>query len=125
VKEVNQDTTANNRAPDARLQHRLVPVLLLMLQVWSWDSDELLDLLVAFGLGDSDRDTFCQMLRQMESDGLIRLRWETAEAGLTRRVYMITPQGKTTLQSWLDAPDSPTEDELMWPSRHRSVNTQG
>jgi len=96
-----------------------------MLQVWSWYSDELLDLLVAFGLDDIDRDTFSQTLGQMESDGVIRSRWETTEAGLIRRVYMITLQGKTTLQSWLDAPDSLTEDELMWPSLHRSANTQG
>jgi PadR family transcriptional regulator, regulatory protein PadR len=125
VKDVNQDNTADNRATDARLQHWLVPVLLLLLQESSWYSDELLDLLVAFGLGDIDMDTFCQTLGQMESDGLIRSRWETAEAGLTRRVYMITLQGKTTLQSWLDAPESPAEDELIQPSLHRSANTQG
>jgi len=125
VKEVNQDNTAINRATDAWLQHQLVPTLLLLLQVWSWYSDELLDLLVVFGLGAIGMDTLCQTLGQMESDGLIRSRWETAEAGLTRRVYMITPQGKTTLQSWLDAPDAPTEDELIRPSLHRSANTQG
>jgi DNA-binding PadR family transcriptional regulator len=44
-----------------------------------------------------------RMLRELETGGLVRSEWEHGEAGPSKRVYHITPQGKERLDAWVGA----------------------
>jgi DNA-binding PadR family transcriptional regulator len=44
-----------------------------------------------------------RMLRSLEKAGLVRSEWEHGEAGPSKRVYHLTPQGEARLRVWVAA----------------------
>jgi PadR family transcriptional regulator PadR len=44
-----------------------------------------------------------RMLRDLEKKGLVRSEWKHGEAGPSKRVYSITPQGEDRLDVWVQA----------------------
>ncbi|MEW6553781.1 MAG: PadR family transcriptional regulator [Actinomycetota bacterium] len=42
-------------------------------------------------------------LRDLEKEGLVRSAWEHGEAGPSKRVYYLTPQGEARLEVWVAA----------------------
>jgi len=44
-----------------------------------------------------------RMLRDLEKAGLVRSEWEHGEAGPSKRVYYLTPQGEARLEVWVEA----------------------
>ncbi len=50
-----------------------------------------------------DAGAIYRKLREMEEEGLVVSRWEEAERGPARRVYEITPEGRSRLEDWVAA----------------------
>ncbi len=48
-----------------------------------------------------DASAVYRMLRQMESEGLVKSEWVTEGPGPAKRVYKITPEGGDFLSSWV------------------------
>jgi DNA-binding PadR family transcriptional regulator len=50
-----------------------------------------------------DPGSMYRLLRDLEEQGLVASSWQTAEAGPSRRVYVITPQGIEALELMADS----------------------
>lgn len=74
--------------------------LLLLLRNWSGYGYQLVQTLVAMGLGMVDPATVYRTLRQLESEGLISSSWDPQESGAARRMYTLTEAGEEYLKVW-------------------------
>ena len=90
--------------PDADLgripKNFLSSWLLLLLRNWSAHGYQLMQTLVAMGLGAVDPATVYRTLRQLESEGLITSEWDPQVSGAARRVYTLTDAGQEYLNVW-------------------------
>ncbi len=50
-----------------------------------------------------DSPAVYRMLRELERQGLVRSDWQPGEAGPSKRIYSITPQGRGRLALWVSA----------------------
>ncbi len=79
----------------------LEPCLLLLLFVDEGHGYELTEGLAPFGLNDVDSSLVYRALREMEETALIQSEWDAeAASGPARRVYRITPEGRSHLAAW-------------------------
>lgn len=74
--------------------------LLLLLRNWSAHGYQLMQTLVAMGLGAIDPATVYRTLRQLESEGMITSHWDPQASGAARRVYTLTDAGQEYLNIW-------------------------
>lgn len=58
---------------------------------------ELLTNLEGFGVRCVDSGTLYRVLRRTERDGLTQSRWEPADSGPARRIYVLTAMGRNAL----------------------------
>ena len=91
------------REAEARPRNWLTPVILLRLQEWNSYGYELMKRTAAFGFEAMNPGTFYRTLRQMENNGHVKSKWETAKGGPARRVYSITDAGEAYLDFWAEA----------------------
>jgi DNA-binding PadR family transcriptional regulator len=63
----------------------------------------LMDGLQEFGFQPDQMDIsiIYRALRSLEADGLVSDSWDDSSLGPQRRVYTITPQGETALDTWI------------------------
>jgi len=76
-----------------------------------------------FTCQEPDHAGLYRTLKQMEDEGLLTSAWDLAESGPARRVFTLTPAGKTCLARWKKtlAGYRDAVDELLGLlSRHRS-----
>ena len=81
----------------------LMPYLLLMLRDLNMHGYELWEKLTKLGFpgfNENDRATVYRALRQLEKEGKVESRWDTASDGPARRVYALTPSGADFLAVW-------------------------
>lgn len=81
----------------------LVPYLLLALSYYRAHGYLLQQYLRTLGFFGVDMTTIYRTLRHMEKQGLVDSNWDTEAEGPARRVYSLTPGGKTFLESWAAA----------------------
>lgn len=74
------------------------PAILLLLKQRRGHGYELLDRLSELGLEQRDHARVYRLLRWMESEGLVRSKWEISERGPARRVYQLTTDGERFLE---------------------------
>lgn len=79
----------------------LRPCLLLLLGEQSAHGYELLERLKVFGFS-RDPGGLYRVLRSLESEGLVRSRWEPSEAGPDRCAYRLTRTGREWLRAWAE-----------------------
>lgn len=86
------------------LERLIQPQLLLLLGLKPAHGYELIQRLneADFTSGEVDAATVYRNLRRMDNDGLVTSHWEAGPSGPGRRLYMITPLGKDTLQAWAE-----------------------
>jgi PadR family transcriptional regulator len=99
------ETQASSKVREAEVRPRnwLTPVILLRLQEWNSYGYELMKRTAAFGFEAMNPGTFYRTLRQMENNGHVKSKWETAKGGPARRVYSITDAGEAYLDFWAEA----------------------
>ncbi|MGD0621765.1 MAG: helix-turn-helix transcriptional regulator [Thermacetogeniaceae bacterium] len=92
---------ARGEVMKGRHEPLLQPILLLLLSEKSTHGYELHEKLAAFGLDVSvEPTTVYRRLRRFEELGLVTSQWETQDTGPARRLYEITPEGASNLQSF-------------------------
>ena len=84
----------------ARPKSWLEPVILLTLREWNSYGYELMKRATTFGFEAMNPGTMYRTLREMEENGVVKSKWETAKGGPARRVYSITDAGEAYLQFW-------------------------
>jgi poly-beta-hydroxybutyrate-responsive repressor len=95
-------TTEGCRCRGGVLRGVTQPRLLLQLAKQPAHGYELMEVLDKTGeLGSSDPGNLYRILRGLEEDGLVCSNWDTSGAGPARRVYELTEDGFTSLDSWV------------------------
>jgi PadR family transcriptional regulator len=87
----------------ARPKSWLEPVILLTLREWNSYGYELMKRATTFGFEAMNPGTMYRTLREMEENGVVKSKWETAKGGPARRVYSITDAGEAYLQFWVES----------------------
>jgi PadR family transcriptional regulator, regulatory protein PadR len=88
---------------EARPQHWITPVALVLLREESSYGYELMERLEQFGFEQISAGTLYTTLRRMEQEGLCESGWERSEGGPARRMYSITESGEAYLAAWAQA----------------------
>ena len=91
--------------PSQGKQERYIqPSILLGLLLKASYGYELIQEIQRFGFieGQAPPGMIYRHLRQLEQDGLVFSKWETAGAGPAKRMYNITDEGKAVLAIWID-----------------------
>jgi len=85
-----------------RASRYLVPALLLLLAEKSSHGYELTERYSELGFTEANFDpgAIYRTLKLLESEELIKSRWDTEETGPAKKVYSITPEGIEMLSSW-------------------------
>jgi PadR family transcriptional regulator PadR len=80
----------------------LVPALLLLLSEKSSHGYELTERYSELGFTDANFDpgAIYRTLKLLESEGFIKSKWDTEEAGPAKKIYIITPEGVEMLSTW-------------------------
>jgi len=80
----------------------LVPALLLLLSEKSSHGYELTERYSELGFTDASFDpgAIYRTLKLLESEELIKSKWDTEETGPAKKIYSITPEGVEMLSSW-------------------------
>lgn len=86
-----------------RSSRYLVPALLLLLAEKSSHGYELTERYSNIGFTDANFDpgAIYRTLKLLESENLIKSKWETDNAGPAKKIYSITPEGLEMLSSWI------------------------
>jgi len=77
----------------------LRPCLLLLIFEGATHGYELLEQVRALGLTSADAAGVYRCLRAMDEEGLLASQWEPSSTGPARRIYTVTPQGRTQLDT--------------------------
>ena len=87
---------------ERRVPRLLQPFILMALKGKQSYGYELIEKINGFGFHSSPPDVgaIYRQLRSMESEGLVKSKWDTKGAGPAKRVYRITPQGEEILHGW-------------------------
>jgi PadR family transcriptional regulator PadR len=93
---------SDDRGPDLGRMPKnfLASWLLLLLRNWNAHGYQLIQTLMAMGLGLVDPATVYRTLRQLEKEGLITSTWDPGTAGPARRVYTLSDAGEEYLRLW-------------------------
>jgi PadR family transcriptional regulator PadR len=94
-----QDTCA---CEERRVPRLLQPFILMTLKGKESYGYELIERINGFGFHSSPPDVgaIYRQLRSMESEGLVKSKWDTRGAGPAKRIYRITPQGEEIMHGW-------------------------
>ncbi|MCL5772301.1 MAG: helix-turn-helix transcriptional regulator [Actinobacteria bacterium] len=86
-----------------RSSRYLVPALLLLLAEKSSHGYELTERYsdLGFTYANFDPGAIYRTLRLLESENLIKSKWETDDIGPAKKIYSITPEGLEMLSSWI------------------------
>jgi poly-beta-hydroxybutyrate-responsive repressor len=86
-----------------RSSRYLVPALLLLLAEKSSHGYELTERYSDLGFTDASFDpgAIYRTLKLLESENLIKSKWETDNVGPAKKIYSITPEGLEMLSSWI------------------------
>ena len=85
----------------ARVERFVEPAVLLVLATGPCHGYDLKDRMVALvGEESVDVANLYRLLRQLELDGIVGSRWDTAGSGPARRVYRLTSAGRRLLDQW-------------------------
>jgi PadR family transcriptional regulator, regulatory protein PadR len=80
------------------------PAMLLLLSERPAHGYELVDALERLAPGERiHMGNLYRSLRALEADGLVASRWDAAAPGAAKRVYELTPEGRTLLDEWAAA----------------------
>lgn len=79
------------------------PCLLLLLAEGPSHGYELLEQVRRVGVRNADAGGLYRSLRSMEQGGLVRSWWEPSQAGPARRSYVLTDDGKATLDGSVES----------------------
>lgn len=94
----------NNQIPGEDLgrlpKNFLASWLLLLLRNWNAYGYQLIQTLIASGLGAVDPGTVYRALRELEKEGMVSSVWSPQESGAPRRMYSLTEAGEEYLQLW-------------------------
>jgi PadR family transcriptional regulator PadR len=87
---------------ERRVPRLLQPFILMTLKGKESYGYELIERINGFGFHSSPPDVgaIYRQLRSMESEGLVKSKWDTRGAGPAKRIYRITPQGEEILHGW-------------------------
>lgn len=77
--------------------------VLLLLRERPAHGYELLERLKSFGIADGDPGNIYRRLRSLETQGMVRSKWEASGAGPRRRTYYLTARGDVRLRGWADS----------------------
>jgi len=96
-----EDGSCCSPEPGSRIRGFIQPWILLLLTERPSHGYELLERLHE-GSPETPADTalLYRTLRQMETDGIVRSRWETGGNGPARRLYEVTSEGVSCLHGW-------------------------
>lgn len=96
------ENTSKCSCMGGRSSRFLVPALLLLLAEKSSHGYELTERYsdIGFTEAGSDPGAVYRTLKLLESEELIKSKWDTEEAGPAKKVYSITPEGVEMLSSW-------------------------
>jgi poly-beta-hydroxybutyrate-responsive repressor len=100
-----RDAGSNENAcgcEERRVPRLLQPFILLALKGKESYGYELIEKINGFGFHSSPPDvgSIYRQLRSMETERLVKSKWDTKGAGPAKRVYRITPQGEEILHGW-------------------------
>ena len=85
----------------ARVERFVEPAVLLVLASGPCHGYDLKDRMVALvGEESVDVANLYRLLRQLELEGIVQSRWDTAGSGPARRVYRLTSAGRRLLDQW-------------------------
>ena len=86
-----------------RMSRFLIPALLLLLSGKPSHGYELTEKYTEFGFTEagSDPGAIYRTLKLLDSEGFIKSKWETNEAGPAKKIYSITDEGLELLSSWV------------------------
>jgi poly-beta-hydroxybutyrate-responsive repressor len=107
-KETTRSTTGNGQL-EIGFKAFITPYMLLMLRDWSLHGYQIWQRLMVMnlpGLNEHDRPAVYRILRQLEEEGKVASKWDTADkSGPARRVYSLTDAGRDFLKMWADGLD--------------------
>jgi PadR family transcriptional regulator len=86
-----------------RIERFIEPAALLVLRGGARHGYELRDEVAALVGDHADVANLYRLLRQLELEGIVRSRWNTAGNGPARRMYVLTEPGRRLLDQWVDA----------------------
>ena len=86
-----------------RIERFIEPAALLVLRGGARHGYELRDDVAALVGDHADVANLYRLLRQLELEGIVRSRWNTAGSGPARRMYQLTQSGRRLLDQWVDA----------------------
>lgn len=108
-----------------RIERFIEPAVLLLLADEPRHGYDLKEHVTTF-VGDERADVanLYRLLRQLELEGLVRSRWDTAGSGPARRVYWITRSGRRVLDQWAAALRELNGATQAFLSRYESVDAR-
>jgi PadR family transcriptional regulator PadR len=96
----------------ARVERFTEPAVLLLLRERPVHGYELLEQLPELTGERVDMGNLYRFLRLLESEGIVRSRWDDKAPGPSKRVYELTDEGRALLEQWASAlKDSQTRIE--------------
>ena len=99
--------------------------LLLVLDEAPAHGYDLPGLLAPLGMGDADRGFVYRTLRAMEGEGLVSSAWDPSPSGPARRIYTVTPAGRTWAAGAAATLREADAHMARWMARYRSVVSTG
>jgi len=92
------------RGPMGRLSRFIEPALLYLLARGEGYGYDLVSKANDLGLSEGiiDPGAVYRVLRELEMQGCVASRWDTAGAGPARRLYVLTEAGYQRLRSWVE-----------------------
>ncbi|MCX6382969.1 MAG: helix-turn-helix transcriptional regulator [Actinobacteria bacterium] len=101
--EDNNENISRCSCQRGRVSRFLVPALLLLLAEKSSHGYELTERYSELGFTEANFDpgAIYRTLKLLESEELIKSKWNTEEIGPAKKIYSITPEGVEMLSSWV------------------------
>jgi len=96
------ENTSKCSCMGGRVSRYLVPALLLLLAEKSSHGYELTERYSELGFTEANFDpgSIYRTLKLLETEGLIKSKWDTEEIGPAKKIYSITSEGIEMLSSW-------------------------
>ena len=103
------------------MQRFMETCLLVLLNEQDGHGYHLTEQLKGFGFEDVNVSTLYRIMRKMEGSGWVTSNWEKGDKGPQKRVYSITPEGKSALKEWVEIFKQRKANIELMLSRYRSI----